>query len=45
MAVKNNAVNLGQGFPDFEPEPFMIDMWAETAREAKAHWYIFLNNF
>ncbi len=33
MAVENNAVNLSQGFPDFEVSPELIDLISSNMRK------------
>ena len=32
LAVKHDAVNLGQGFPDFDCDPHLVDLVAEAMR-------------
>ena len=35
LAAEHSAVNLGQGFPDFEPAPFLQDELARAMRESR----------
>ena len=34
LAAERGAVNLGQGFPDFEGDPALVDAVAQAMREA-----------
>ena len=38
LAVKHKAVNLGQGFPDFQTPQFMKELWQEAINLPLAHW-------
>ena len=33
LAAEHNAINLGQGFPDFDCDPRLIDLMTEAMRE------------
>lgn len=35
LALEHGAVNLGQGFPDFDPPPRLVDALARAAREGR----------
>ncbi len=35
LAVEHQAVNLGQGFPDFDGPPWIVDAFADALRSAK----------
>jgi len=44
LANKHNAINLGQGFPDFEMDPVLIDLVTKAMKNGKnqyAHTYGF----
>jgi methionine aminotransferase len=38
LALEHKAVNLGQGFPDFEPPAFLVDALAQALRDGR-HQY------
>ena len=33
LAVEHKAVNVGQGFIDYEPPQYLIDFWKETVND------------
>ncbi|MGE4359156.1 MAG: aminotransferase class I/II-fold pyridoxal phosphate-dependent enzyme, partial [Lysobacteraceae bacterium] len=33
LAAEHSAVNLGQGFPDFDVPPFLVEALAQAMRE------------
>ena len=40
LAIRHQAVNLGQGFPDFPPPDFLKDAWSEAVNVPSAHWSV-----
>lgn len=39
LAVQYGAVNLGQGFPDWEPPPFVVESMVQSVRVRQANQY------
>jgi aspartate/methionine/tyrosine aminotransferase len=40
LAQQHNAVNLGQGFPDWSPEPFVLEAAAQAFSGSGHHQYV-----
>lgn len=45
LAVKHNAVNLGQGFIDYDPPKYHMDIYDQTVNEHKTALYQYTRGF
>jgi hypothetical protein len=45
LAVKHNAVHLGQGFIDYDPPKYLLDIYDQTVREHNSSLYQYTRGY